>query len=147
MNDEFNQIALVGLFDDPRVAEPMTLIARHLAEAGVAVHASGDKAARLGVDALASETALEGIDLIIAVGGDGTMLHAASLVGESDVPLLGINRGRLGFLADVSPADMLGSIDSVLAGDYTRESRLRPVARPCRPHRAQKARSRRHALQ
>ena len=103
----------------------MTLVARHLTEAGVAVHASADNAAALGVDALASESSLDAIDLIIAVGGDGTMLHAASLVGESDVPLLGINRGRLGFLADVSPADMLESVDKVLAGNYTRESRLR----------------------
>lgn len=128
MNREFNQVALVGLFGDPRVAEPMTLVARHLTEAGVSVHASPDNAAALGVDALASETALGDIELIIAVGGDGTMLHAASLVGESDVPLLGINRGRLGFLADVSPADMLESIDKVLAGNYTRESRLRLLA-------------------
>jgi NAD+ kinase len=125
VNKEFNQVALVGRFGDPRVAEPMTLVARHLTEAGLGVHAAPDNAAALGVDVLPSESSLDDIDLIIAVGGDGTMLHAASLVGESDVPLLGINRGRLGFLADVSPADMLESIDKVMAGNYTRESRLR----------------------
>jgi NAD+ kinase len=126
---EFNNVALVGLYDDPRVAEPMTAIAAHLTEAGVAVFAAADNAGALGVDAVATEALAEQIDLIIAVGGDGTMLHAASLVGDADVPLLGINRGRLGFLADVSPANMLESLDKVLAGDYTRETRMRLVAK------------------
>jgi NAD+ kinase len=42
-------------------------------------------------------------DLVIAIGGDGTLLYAAGLVARHDVPLLGINRGRLGFLTDVMP--------------------------------------------
>ncbi len=42
-------------------------------------------------------------DLIIAIGGDGTLLYAARLVAGHSVPLLGVNRGRLGFLTDVSP--------------------------------------------
>jgi len=63
-------------------------------------------------------------DLIISVGGDGTMLRAGRLASDKDVPLLGINRGRLGFLADVTPDEMLTSVDHVLDGNYTRESRL-----------------------
>jgi NAD kinase len=57
-------------------------------------------------------------DLIIAIGGDGTLLYAARLVAGHPVPLLGINRGRLGFLTDVSPNSMLEDVDSVLAGRY-----------------------------
>ena len=49
---------------------------------------------------------IERADLIIAIGGDGTLLYAAGLVAERGTPLLGINRGRLGFLTDVLPQDM-----------------------------------------
>jgi NAD+ kinase len=60
---------------------------------------------------------------MIAIGGDGTMLYAGNLARTSEVPLLGVNRGRLGFLADVSPDEMLTSVDHILKGDYTCESR------------------------
>ncbi len=125
MKQEFNTVALVGLITDNRVAEPMQRLAGHLTKAGVDVLAEPDVAGEL--NGMASETAAlaDSADLIVAVGGDGTMLHAASITGDSGVPLLGVNRGRLGFLADVSPDHMLESIDSILAGDYTRESRLR----------------------
>ena len=46
-------------------------------------------------------------DLFVAIGGDGTMLHAVHLAAARSVPLLGINRGRLGFLADVTADEML----------------------------------------
>jgi len=125
MSSEFNKIALVGLYTDRRVAEPMRSLARHLTAAGRDVMAPPESAAELGVAAVDPAGIADRADLIVAVGGDGTMLHAASLAGDADVPLLGINRGRLGFLTDVSPADMLESVDRILAGDYTRESRLR----------------------
>jgi NAD+ kinase len=63
-------------------------------------------------------------ELIIAIGGDGTLLYAARLVaGHHSVPLLGINRGRLGFLTDVSPHSMLEDVDTVMAGNYTEDLR------------------------
>ncbi|HET7131117.1 MAG TPA: NAD(+)/NADH kinase, partial [Gammaproteobacteria bacterium] len=61
--------------------------------------------------------------------GDGTLLHAARHVAHRDVPLLGINRGRLGFLTDVSPEHMLETIDAILGGDYLAERRLMLAAR------------------
>ena len=64
------------------------------------------------------------VDLIIAVGGDGTILHAANLAQSRDLPLLGINRGKLGFLADILPNDIQDAIKAVLIGDYSEESRM-----------------------
>jgi len=58
----------------------------------------------------------EHADVVLAIGGDGTLLYAARLVTGRDVPLLGINRGRLGFLTDVLPQDIVPSIDAVLDG-------------------------------
>jgi NAD+ kinase len=52
------------------------------------------------------------------------MLYAGSQVRDHDVPLLGINRGRLGFLADVTPGDMISSVDHILGGNYSIEARL-----------------------
>jgi len=67
--------------------------------------------------------------LIIAIGGDGTLLYAARLVAGHNVPLLGINRGRLGFLTDVSPASMLEDVDTVMDGRYTEDRRSLLAAR------------------
>ena len=68
-------------------------------------------------------------DLIIAIGGDGTLLYAAGLVAGHSVPLLGINRGRLGFLTDVSAQSMLEDVDTVLAGRYSEDRRALLAAR------------------
>jgi NAD+ kinase len=92
--------ALVTRFADSRVAESAQLLAEHLHRRGITVHALADEAARLGAmrAEFVPETALlAGTELVIAIGGDGTLLHAAGLVAGHDLPLLGINRGRLGF--------------------------------------------------
>ena len=60
-------------------------------------------------------------DLIIAVGGDGNILGTARLFAPLDVPVVGVNRGRLGFLADISPDDIESSLKAVLAGNYSIE--------------------------
>ena len=62
-------------------------------------------------------------NLIIVVGGDGTLLHAARQTAAFDVPLMGINLGRLGFLVDVSPEDIEPAIEQMLAGDLICDSR------------------------
>ena len=109
MGTEIKKVLIVGRREDPRVAEPMAALVAHLTKAGVEV---------VGNELVA------GTDLVIAVGGDGTMLYAGSIVRDHDVPLLGINRGRLGFLADVTPDEMIASVDHILGGNYTIESRL-----------------------
>ena len=129
MNNSFKTVALVGLFRDSRVAEPMIRLAKYLAKTGITVLANADIADKLSARAVADGALARDADLIIAVGGDGTMLHAAGLAADVDVLLLGINRGRLGFLADVSPAAMLESLDQVLGGNFTTESRLQLEAK------------------
>ena len=129
MTKQFKTAALVGLYTDKRVAEPMQIIANHLQEVGLKVMVSPEVASELNATPVKVRDLAKQADLIIAVGGDGTMLYAARQLGSLDIPLLGVNRGRLGFLADVSPTKMLHSFDRILAGDYTIESRLRLEAR------------------
>jgi NAD+ kinase len=62
-------------------------------------------------------------DLVVAIGGDGTLLYAARLVAHRGVPLIGINRGRLGFLTDVLPQDMIASVDAALDNRCERDER------------------------
>jgi len=124
MGGEFRKVAMLGRHDDPRLAEPMTSLARHLTKAGIEVFASDEMKLDLPVTRAAESSLGSRVDLMIAIGGDGTMLYAGNLTLDSNVPLLGINRGRLGFLADVSPDEMLASVDHILNGKYTVESRL-----------------------
>jgi len=58
------------------------------------------------------------VDYVISLGGDGTFLKAASRVGAKQIPIIGVNMGRLGFLADVLPDEVESLIDAVYAGDY-----------------------------
>jgi len=63
-------------------------------------------------------------DLAIVVGGDGTFLSAVRSLANHNIPILGINLGRLGFLVDISPDDMLQHLDQILQGNYVDESRF-----------------------
>lgn len=63
-------------------------------------------------------------DVAIVMGGDGTMLSVARSLIETDVPLIGINRGRFGFLTDLRAEDMLVEIDRILDGEYIKEPRM-----------------------
>ena len=73
---------------------------------------------------LAREAMGEKQDLIIVVGGDGSLLSAARMAIKVNVPVIGINRGRLGFLTDISPQDIEAQLSCVLAGDYNEERRF-----------------------
>ncbi len=66
----------------------------------------------------------EKCDMLIALGGDGTMLAAARMVGEHQIPILGVNLGKLGFLAEVSVDEMCVCIDSIVRGDFRIEDRM-----------------------
>ena len=69
-----------------------------------------------------------GSDLVCVLGGDGTFLRSARAIGDSGVPMLGVNLGRIGFLAKVEMGDLEGALDQVAAGDYALEERFRIAA-------------------
>ncbi|NCF73974.1 MAG: NAD(+) kinase [Gammaproteobacteria bacterium] len=114
MSISFRNIVIVGNPDDARVAEPMVLLSDHLKKAGAN---------------LLPQAQISSADLVMSIGGDGTMLYASRLTRESGTPILGINRGRLGFLADVTPDELISSVDNVLDGNFTTDSRLLLEAR------------------
>lgn len=127
MNRKFRKIALVGKHRESAEAKAMVALGAHLLAAGREVLLPAATAGKIdlpGAQACDPEKLAATADLLIAIGGDGTMLEAASLVAGSTTPVLGINRGRLGFLADIGQADMLPKVDEVLAGNYQEDQRL-----------------------
>ncbi len=114
MSTSFQNIVIVGKHDDPRVSEPKERLTAHLTKSGITV-LPGDAVGKA--------------DLVIAIGGDGTMLFASRLVRETGTPILGVNKGRLGFLSDVTPDEMIASVEHVLRGEYSTDSRLLLEAR------------------
>ena len=120
----FQTITLFGRHREALIAQSMRTLAAHLLQRGrtVVVDQSASKIIPQ-AKALPKDEIANGADLIITIGGDGTLLHAARLAIQSNAPILGVNRGRLGFLADISPEEMCERIDDVLAGRFMRESR------------------------
>lgn len=62
-------------------------------------------------------------DIVVSMGGDGTFLRAASMVGDKQIPILGVNTGRLGFLADVNAQEIEHTIQAIYEGDYAVDTR------------------------
>jgi NAD+ kinase len=124
MTYEFKRIGLWGRFNDSKVAEPALLVTSHLRERGIEVIAPAGVA-----DALESvthadlDTFAATLDMLVAIGGDGNLLRAARCVADHSVPLVGINRGRLGFLTDISPEHMLAALDNIIDGHFHAERR------------------------
>jgi NAD+ kinase len=117
----FHTIGLIGKFGDPHVADTLNQIAAHLRQRELRVLLD-ESSARLipdnGLEVASRTTIGEQCDLAIIMGGDGTMLNAARSLVNYEVPILGVNLGRLGFLADVSPGEIPHSLDRVLAGQF-----------------------------
>lgn len=63
------------------------------------------------------------VDYLLSIGGDGTLLESATLVGDSGIPILGINTGRLGFLSSVAESDIELAIKALVKGEYTLDKR------------------------
>src|SRR5260370_34451077 len=74
---------------------------------------------------IVDEELTEEIDLLVVLGGDGTLLHGGALVADKRVPILGINLGHLGFLTSCAPADAQSALERALDGQLPLEARLR----------------------
>jgi len=102
-------------------------VARRLVESGITVHALETEAAVLdcaGIVAVAPAAAAVGAELVLVLGGDGTLLRAAELARPAGAPLLGVNLGRVGFLAQAEEEEVDRVVDRVLARDYEVEERM-----------------------
>lgn len=80
---------------------------------------------RLGDIRVVERNQLGGVcDLVVVVGGDGSLLHATQVLVNHGVPVVGVNRGRLGFLADIHPDELVQQFSAILAGKYNLDYRF-----------------------
>lgn len=112
----FKSIGLYGKYHDSSVDQTLATLTTHLRNRGL--NAVQGNLTDPGNDSDAR------FDLAIVVGGDGTMLHVARSLTTHDIPLVGINLGRLGFLTDIASSDMCAEIDRMLDGEFTIEPRI-----------------------
>jgi NAD+ kinase len=119
MSGPIKTCALLGRFEENTVRETAAALLPHLRARGLATliqhSAAGSTFGDL-VTAASDDDLVARAQLAIVIGGDGSLLYATRLVAASGIPLLGINRGRLGFLTDVMPQDMLQCVDAALEG-------------------------------
>ena len=122
---KFNSIGLVVRSDMQSRIDSIRQVMDVLSNySEVLVHCLGFEQPLDDVEIVSLAELVEKADLVISLGGDGTLLTAARALIDKDTPLLGINLGRLGFLADVSFNDFETYLDSVVQGRYTVEKRF-----------------------
>lgn len=126
MSLAFPTVALIGKYQSPDIAEALLLLADYLRGRGCTVlveEGTAQATGSSGFGIASYETIGERADLAVVLGGDGTLLHTARRLAACDVPLVGVNQGRLGFMTDLSRPTMLERIGEMLDGKYRSERR------------------------
>lgn len=127
MKSTFQTVAIIGKYNNPEIRDQILAMAAFLDEKKIAVfieentarHCELNSYKTLHIDSIAANA-----DLVIVLGGDGTMLSAARALLDSKIPLVGVNRGRFGFLTDVNSESMLEAMDGILRGEFNIEQRI-----------------------
>lgn len=124
--ENFRNIGITGR-DGEDVVESLEVLINFLLSRNLTV-ILGEKIAAVvkghNLQVCSRKTLGEICDLVIVVGGDGSLLGAARILARYDVAVLGVNRGRLGFLTDIMPDELVEKVGAVLEGNYTKEKRF-----------------------
>ncbi len=127
---EFKTVAIIGRRESPDLVEPIRTLVDVLFELGYHVSVDWDTAdalgrrdLRLNPRHLLAASELPNLDVGIVIGGDGTMLGFGREASRTGMPLIGVNRGRVGFITDIPLSDMFTAVPQILSGDYVREER------------------------
>lgn len=118
----------IGLYANSQredIRELCTYVVDTLQQHGISVYAHSDAALPIStLSRLDAKEFNDTVDLLLVIGGDGTFLRAAHLVGVYGIPMLGINKGHLGFLSELEEEEFFRAINDILAGRYNIESRM-----------------------
>lgn len=124
---QFQKVGLVGRLGSEAAYYSLQRLILFLQKSGVELFldaATAESAPVTKLPQLTRDALADVCDLVIVVGGDGSLLSSARAMCRTGVPLLGINRGRLGFLTDISPEEIERKVGAVLDGNYVAENRF-----------------------
>ncbi len=126
MKLEFKDIGIYASKNDSDVIEIASQCYEVLINLGanVSITKNLKKVAALPKQKIVSDTKLSKLDLLIVIGGDGSLLSASRQFGLNGPPILGINLGKLGFLADIPPDNLSSSLKDIVAGNYIEDERF-----------------------
>ncbi len=127
MTKHFKTIGIIGRYGDPGISPTIIEVSEYVQKLGLQVLLDEGTAELIRghkLEVASRQNIGRRCDLVIVVGGDGTLLNAARSLAEYGVSMLGVNRGRLGFLTDISPAQIGERLDEILHGKYAPEERL-----------------------
>jgi NAD+ kinase len=126
------KFGIIGNLDKPELGVAVSLLVDKLNRSGVEYIVDKDIVNLLGnageglrqKHSAPREECVRGVDMVVALGGDGTILSAARLVGSDGTPILGVNLGKLGFLAEIAPEEMSRAIGEIVEKKFVIEERL-----------------------
>ncbi|MDA8173378.1 MAG: NAD(+)/NADH kinase [Nitrospiraceae bacterium] len=124
----FKTIGIVLKENKPEAGEIIRGVTQWLEKRGLEILFDEESAARLGRPGLSRAELAARVDMVVAFGGDGTMLAMARLVAGRSVPILGVNLGGLGFITEVSVPETYSALEKALGGDCPCELRMMLVA-------------------
>lgn len=116
-------VGIVAKYDEPRAARLARWLVSWLKQRGIKVCVENGLV-RGGAQSLTKKEMAQRADLIISLGGDGTLLNIAPLVERPEVPVLGVNMGGLGFITEVAVDELRTVLSKTLAGDFEVEKRM-----------------------
>ena len=111
--------------DQPRLGSVVRDIAKWLQDRGVELLLGPEASKASGLPGMPRSELADKVDLMVVLGGDGTLLAVARAIGERPVPVLGVNLGTLGYLAEISLDELFPTLEGVLAGRLRTETRMR----------------------
>ena len=126
MRNKFNVITLYSTKQDRRIISIAKQCHEVLSSNGVKVLLDKNlsKISSSGFRVASEQRILKHSDLMISIGGDGTMLSCSRKYGLKGIPVLGINLGNLGFLNDIPPEELTSSLTKILEGEYSEDNRF-----------------------
>ena len=122
------EVRRVGICVKPeqeQLADLVRVLARWLEDRGLEVVCDAQSARWVGAPEVPRGDLAAKVDLVIVLGGDGTLLAVARAVGSRKVPILGVNLGTLGYLTETASEELYDALESVLAGGFRVEERMR----------------------